>query len=312
MSKKALSAVWLEGGAALWHQPTGQTTLALCARIAIRPTATSSDGYGSNAGLWRATPSAIAGRPKWLQPADASSNHCALVAPATSPGGRVLGGPPSDPRWHLSGSPERRLCMDAARFAVVYAPRNGGEPCAFAAVLHHAGPPRVNALQSTVDGNLHAPDLAPSVADDRHSTLSGPTNGKASVGVASRPNVQTPGNCAPCFATSWRSAPMAFAGSVHRSGAGLGGTVRAAPGTPGRTRARFQRSQTCPEYVARRLAKHVSLSRRSRDPEIHQRLRGIFPLKHKYPTNRNAYLQWYVTLPSIKTNSFWHLFPFRA
>ena len=25
---------------------------------AIRPTATSSDGYGSNAGLWRATPSA--------------------------------------------------------------------------------------------------------------------------------------------------------------------------------------------------------------------------------------------------------------
>ena len=108
------------------------------------------------------------------------------------------------------------------------------------------------------------------------------------------------------------------AGSVHRSGAGLGGAVRAAPGTPGRTGTRVQRSQTGPEYVTRRLAKHVSRSRRSRDPEIHQRLRGIFrPTQTQVSATPRAgtasseclFAMVCLSLPSLKTNSFWHLFP---
>ena len=124
---------------------------------AIRPTATSSDGDGSNAGLWRATPSAN-GRPKWLQPADAPSNQCALVAPATSPDGRVLGRPA---QLILDGPfLDRRkgvfAVMDAARFAVVDAAPDMAEGPAhlqpFCTTLAHHG---FTPCSATVDGNRH-------------------------------------------------------------------------------------------------------------------------------------------------------------
>ena len=192
------------------------------------------------------------GRPQWLQPADAPSNHCALVATAASPGGRVLCCPPSGPRWHLSGSPERSVCGDGCNplRRGICGPRNGRRPRSPAAVLYHPGPPRVNSFQCDRRWQpARDPDLARSVADDRHSTLAGPH-------PTSRPQLVSP------FAETSRRPSTARlvsprrgdphcgrAGSVRRSGAGVGNPIRAAPGTPGRTRAGFQRSQTCPQYV---------------------------------------------------------------
>ena len=182
MNKKAVSPVWLPKGSEAWHQSPRQIALVL-SRL---PTDLCVEEHAQQAsatarvvrtldygGLHRPS----TGRPKWLQPADAPSNHCALVATAAAPGVRVLGRTPADPRWHLSGSPQRRLCGDGCGPLCrgVCGPRHGGGPCAFAAVLHHAGPPRVHALQCDRRWQpALAPDLAPGVADDRHATLSGP------------------------------------------------------------------------------------------------------------------------------------------
>ena len=94
--------------------------------------------------------------------------------------------------------------------------------------------------------------------------------------------------------------------------------IRAAPGTPGRTRAGFQRSQTCPQYVTRRLAEHVSLSRRSSDPKIHQRPRGIFrPTQTQVSATPRArpapsecvFAVVYLSLPTIKNQHFLAFIP---
>ena len=234
MSKKTVSPMWLPVGPEVWHQSPRQAALVLsqlptdfcveeCAQQASATArVVRTLDYG---GLHRPP----TGRPKWLQPADASSNHCALVATADSPGGRVLCGPPSDPRWYLSGSPERSVCGDGCGplRRGVCGPRNGGRPCAPAAVLHHPGPPRVNSFQCDRRWQpARDPDLAPSVADDRHSTLSGPH-------PTSRPQLVSP-----VAQTSRRPSTARLvsprhgdphcgrAGSVRRSGAGVGVPIR--------------------------------------------------------------------------------------
>ena len=326
MNKKAVSPVWRQGGPALWPQPRRQTTLALSHLRAHLCVAQSNQPLPAAARVVRTVDCgrlhhSPVGRPEWVQSPDAPPADRLLVTSAAPQPVRSVGVSPPVVRRHHPGSPQRRLCGDGCGplRRGVCGPRNGGRPCAFAAVLHHSGPPRVNALQC--DGRWQpalASDLAPSVAADRHSTLSGPH-------PTARPQLVSP-----VAQTSRRPAPARLvpprhgdphrdrAGSVHRSGAGLGGAVWAAPGTPGRTRTRFQRSQTGSEYVTRRLAQHVSLSRRSRDPKIHQRLRGIFrptqtqvsatPRAGAVPSQRIFALVC-APLPTLKTNSFWPLFP---
>ena len=138
MSKKAVSPMWLPVDPEVWHQSPRQAALVVSQlptdlgveECAQQASATARVVRTLDYGGRHRPPT---GRPKWIQPADASSNHCALVAPAASPGGRVLGCPPSDPRWYLSGSPERRLCGDGCDplRRGVCGPRNGKalRPC---------------------------------------------------------------------------------------------------------------------------------------------------------------------------------------
>ena len=243
MSKKAVSPMWLPVDPEVWHQSPRQAALVVSQlptdlgveECAQQASATARVVRTLDYGGRHRPPT---GRPKWLQPADASSNHCALVAPAASPGGRVLGCPPSDPRWHLSGSPERRLCGDGCDplRRGVCGPRNGGRPCAPAAVLHHPGPSRVHAVQCDRRWQpARDPDLAPSVADDRHSTLSGPHPTSRPQLVS--PVVQTPVNYAPCFATSWGSTPWP---------SGIGSSLRCRRGRRDTGRSRHARSLPTP------------------------------------------------------------------
>ena len=202
--------------------------------------------------------------------------------------------------------------MDAARFAVVYAAPEMAEGPAhlqpFCTTLAHHG---LTPCSATVDGNLHLLRILRQVWQIVI-PLSGPH-------PTARPQFVAKTSRCPAPRALFRHV-MAIrdrAGSVHRQVQAW--EAWAAPGTPGRTRTRFQRSQTGSEYVTRRLAQHVSLSRRSRDPKIHQRLRGIFrptqtqvsatPRAGAVPSQRIFALVC-APLPTLKTNSFWPLFPF--
>ena len=284
MSKKVVSPVWLSGGPALWLQPTRQTTLALsqlCAHLCVEQ---SSQPIPAAARVVRTLDCGRlhhppVGRPEWVQPSDAPPADRVLVTPAAPHQARFLGVSPPAVRWHRPGSPQRRLCGDGCGPLCrgVCGSRDGGRPRPPAAVLRDAGPSRVSPPEC--HGRRQpapATPVAPRVADDRDSTLSGPHSTprpQLVSPVAETPRCPTTADpVLPRHGDPHQSGP----GGVRGAGAGVGTPVRTAPGGPSRAGVGLQRSQTRPQSVARGVAEHVSLSRRSGDPEIHQRIRRVF------------------------------------
>ena len=180
----------------------------LCGRT--RPTSIGNGSCGSNAGLWRATPSVNWPHQSGYSPrtlhriiAHWLQQPPPLACEFSAARHLILDGTFLDHR-------ERRVCGDGCgplRCGIMRLPKWRKAPRHFATVLHDPGPLRINSSQCDRRWQpALAPDLAPGVADDRHSTLSSlyPT-ARPQFGVASRPNARTPGTCAPCFARSWRS-----------------------------------------------------------------------------------------------------------
>ena len=216
MSKKALSAVWLEGGAAHGSNRQGKQRwhCRQCARTFIWRNP--ANRYQQRRGWFE----------RWIMEGDTVRQLAAPSGYSPRTLHRIiahwlhqpppLAGEFSAARHLILDGPflDRRkgvfAVMDAARFAVVDAAPDMAEGPAhlqpFCTTLAHHG---FTPLQCD---RRWQPALAPDLCArcGRRSSFNAvwsTSNGKASVGVASRPNVQTPGTGAPCFATSWRSAP---------------------------------------------------------------------------------------------------------